>query len=291
PHTMPHTRLDASADFKGKSKRGLYGDVIEEIDFHVGRVLDTLRELGLAENTYVLFTSDNGPWLIKNKDRADGHRPDDHGGSAGPLRSGKVSTFEGGVRVPTILWGPNRVPANTVCDSIASTMDIMPTFAALAGADVPSDRVIDGEDIRHLFHGDFDKADPEKAYFYYLRVRLQAVRQGKWKLHLPREQEPIGVEPFRRNVHIAQADRVGFEQPFLVDLSADLGETTNVAQDHPQVVRNLMGLADSMREDLGDYDRVGKNMRFFDPLERRPKRPPVPKPRKPPPKKASASRE
>ena len=144
PHTMPHTRLDASADFKGKSKRGLYGDVIEEIDFHVGRILDTLRELQLAENTYVLFTSDNGPWLIKNKNRADGHLPSDHGGSAGPLRSGKVSTFEGGVRLPTILWGPGRVPANTVCDSIATTMDILPTFALLADAAIPADRVIDG---------------------------------------------------------------------------------------------------------------------------------------------------
>ena len=138
PHTMPHTRLDASAKFKGKSKRGLYGDVIEEIDFNVGRILDALDELKLAEKTYVLFTSDNGPWLIKNKDHADGHLPGDHGGSAGPFRSGKVSTFEGGVRVPTILWAPGRVPAGTVCDSIATTMDVMPTFAALAGAEVPS---------------------------------------------------------------------------------------------------------------------------------------------------------
>ncbi len=110
PHTMPHTRLDASEQFKGKSNRGLYGDVIEEIDFNVGRIIDAVNEMGLAEQTYVLFTSDNGPWLIKNKDHADGHLPSDHGGSAGPLRSGKVSTFEGGVRVPTILWGPGRVP-------------------------------------------------------------------------------------------------------------------------------------------------------------------------------------
>ena len=185
PHTMPHTRLDASTPFKGKSERGLYGDVIEEIDFNVGRLLDAIKNLDLAETTYVLFASDNGPWLIKNKNDADGHLPSDHGGSAGPLRSGKVSTFEGGVRVPAILWGPGRVPAGTSCDTIATTMDIMPTFAALSGAKLPTDRVIDGSDIRHLFHGDFEKADPAKAFFYYLRVHLQAVRQGNWKLHLP----------------------------------------------------------------------------------------------------------
>lgn len=279
PHSMPHTRLDASPAFKGKSRRGLYGGVIEEIDFHVGRILDTLSELNLAKNTYVLFTSDNGPWLIKNKDHADGHLPGDHGGSAGPLRSGKVSTFEGGVRVPAILWAPGKVPAGTVCDLVATTMDVMPTFAALAGADVPSDRVIDGEDIRHLFHGEFDKANRDKAYFYYLRVHLQAVRQGKWKLHLPREKEPIGVAPFSRNTHIAPEDRVGFEEPFLVDLENDLGETTNLAAENPQVVERLLGLAESMREDLGDYDRVGNNMRFFDPLVTRPTKPPVPGPR------------
>ena len=109
PHTMPHTKLDASPQFKGKSKRGLYGDVIEEIDFNVGRILDAIRKNGIEKKTYVLFTSDNGPWLIKNKNLADGHLKRDHGGSAGPLRSGKVSSFEGGLRVPTILWGPDRV--------------------------------------------------------------------------------------------------------------------------------------------------------------------------------------
>ncbi|TWT91200.1 Arylsulfatase [Neorhodopirellula pilleata] len=276
PHTMPHTRLDASPQFKGKSKRGLYGDVIEEIDFNVGRVLDAVTEMGLADNTYVIFTSDNGPWLTKNKDYANGRLPSDHGGSAGPLRSGKVSTFEGGVRVPCIVWGPGRVPAGTTCDSIASTLDLLPTLAALADAETPSDRVIDGEDIRHLFHGEFDKATADKAYYYYLRVHLQAVRQGQWKLHLPRDAEPIGAAPFRRNTHIAPADRIGFDSPFLVDLENDLGETTNVADEHPQITQRLLGLAETMREDLGDYNRVGKNMRFFDTNGPRPTTPPVP---------------
>lgn len=281
PHSMPHTRLDASPPFKGRSKRGLYGDVIEELDFNVGRIVDALQKWGLAKNTYVIYTSDNGPWLNKNKGFADGHRPKDHGGSAGPLRSGKVSTFEGGVRVPCIAWAPGRVPAGKTCDSIASTLDLLPTFAALAGAEVPSDRVIDGEDIRHLLHGEFDKATPDKTFYYYLRVHLQAVRQGKWKLHLPRDADPIGAAPFTPNLHIAPNDRIGFDTPFLVDLDRDLGETTNVADEHPKVTKRLLQLAEAMRADIGDYDRVGKNMRFFDLDGPRPAEPPVPAPRKP----------
>jgi arylsulfatase len=280
PHTMPHTKLDASAQFKGKSKRGLYGDVIEEIDFNVGRILDSIEKLGLTDNTYVVFTSDNGPWLIKNKDFADGHLPRDLGGSAGQLRSGKVSTFEGGVRIPCIVWGPGRVPAGISCNSIASTLDIFPTFAAMAGADLPTDRVIDGQDIQHLLHGKFDEADANKAYYYYLRVHLQAVRQGKWKLHLPRAKEPVGAAPFGRNVHIAPADRVGFAKPFLVDLENDIGETTDVSDQHPKVVEQLLGLAETMRGDLGDYDRVGTNMRFFDLTGERPATPPLPAPKR-----------
>jgi len=276
PHTMPHTRLDATDQFKGKSKRGLYGDVIEEIDFNVGRILDAVEEMGLSKNTYVLFTSDNGPWLIKNKNHQDGSLPRDHGGSAGPLRSGKVSTFEGGVRVPTVLWGPGHVPAGATCDKLASTLDVLPTFAALAGAEVPRDRVIDGEDVTHLFHGKFDQANPDKAFYYYLRVHLQAVRQGKWKLHLPRDEEQVGTAPFLVNRHIAPVDRIGFEKLFLVDLDEDLGETTNVAEQHPDVVHKLLGLAQDMRNDLGDFDQVGKNMRFFDITGQRPARPPVP---------------
>ena len=289
PHTMPHTKLAASAKFAGKSKRGLYGDVVEEIDFNTGRIIDAVRELGLEKKTYVLFTSDNGPWLIQNENYADGHLAADHGGSAGPLRSGKVSTWEGGVRVPAVLWGPAGVPVGKTCDRIASTLDMLPTLAALSGADVPRDRVIDGEDISHLFHGQFTKANPEKAFYYYLRVQLQAVRQGKWKLHLPREAEPASVAPFTQNRHIAPADRVGFATPFLIDLEEDLGETRNVAGDHPDVVKRLLALAEAMRTDLGDHDHVGKNMRFFDPLDQRPTTPPLPPPRKPKPKKPKAA--
>lgn len=276
PYSMVHTRLDASPEFKGKSPRGLYGDTVEEIDYNCGRIIDKLEELGLTENTYVLFTSDNGPWLIKNKDRLDGTLPSDHGGSAGELRSGKVSTWEGGVRVPTILRAPGRVPAGNECDKIAATIDLLPTFAKLAGTEAPTDRVIDGVDIRHLFAGDFEEADENRFFAYYFINSLQAVRQGKWKLHLPRPPNPPWLGPFSRNNHIAAADWQGFAEPFLVNLESDPGETRSVAGENPEVLESLLQLAEKVRADIGDHDRVGENMRFFDPMEERPARPPFP---------------
>ena len=275
--------MDASPKFKGKSSRGLYGDAVEEIDFNCGRIIDTLKKLKLVDNTYFLFTSDNGPWLIKNKDKVDGHLKTDHGGSAGLLRSGKVSTWEGGVRVPTILWAPGRVPAGKVCDKIAATIDVMPTFAKLAGTKAPTDRVIDGTDIRHLFVGAFHEADPDRVFRYYFINHLQAVRQGKWKLHLPRPARPGWLGPFANNRHIHPSDWAGIEKPFLVDLDADPGETKSVAEANPKVLAHMLKLAEEARADIGDYNRVGKNMRFFDPLEERPAKPPFPRlaPKKP----------
>ena len=283
PHTMPHTRLDASADFKGKSKRGLYGDVVEEIDFSAGRIIDTLKKHELTDNTYFLFTSDNGPWLSKNKNHEDGHLPGDQGGSAGNWRSGKVSTWEGGVRVPTILWAPGKVPAGTECNKLAATIDILPTFAKLAGAEAPTDRVIDGEDIQHLFAGNFEKATKDKVFRYYFLNTLQAVRQEKWKLHLPRPARPSWLGGFTNNRHIAPGDWIEMKTPFLVDLEADPGETKNVATENPMVVAHLLELAEDARVDIGDYNRVGENMRFFDPMEKRPEKPNFPslRPRKP----------
>ena len=274
PYSMVHTKLGASAEFKGKSPRGIYGDAVEEIDYSCGRIIDALKQHELIDNTYFLFTSDNGPWLIKNRDHVDGQRPTDHGGSAGPLRSGKVSTWEGGVRVPTILWAPGRVPADTECDKIAATIDLLPTFAQLANAKAPTDRVIDGIDISHLFRGDFAAADPDRYFRYYFINTLQAVRQGKWKLHLPRPANPEWLGPMANNRHIAKADWVAIKEPFLVDLEADPGETKSVAEANPEVVKNLLKLAEAAREDIGDHDWVGKNMRFFEPMEQRPERPP-----------------
>jgi len=264
PHTMPHTRLGASNKFKGKSPRGLYGDVIEEIDHSTGQILDALGELGLEKNTYVLFTSDNGPWLIKNQGKIDGTLEGDHGGSAGILRSGKVSTWEGGQRVPAVFWAPGRIHPNTTCKTMASTLDILPTFTTLAGAKTPKDRDLDGEDISRLLAGRFDEARMEKVYYYYLRTTLQAVRQGKWKLHLPRPAKRPWLAPFAQNKHIHPKDDAAFGEPLLYDLEGDVSETTNVAQANPKVVKQLLAIAEKARTEIGDYNRIGSGARFFD---------------------------
>ncbi|MBM3757937.1 MAG: sulfatase, partial [Acidobacteria bacterium] len=254
---MPHTALAASAKFKGKSPRGLFGDVVEELDFNVGRILDALRQQGLDRNTYVLFTSDNGPWLIKRQE----------GGSSGPFRSGKVSTWEGGVRVPCIFWAPGRIPAGRVIPEMAATLDVMPTFARLAGQTPPSDRVIDGLDIGPLLHGAASAQSPRDTYYYYLWTHLQAVRRGKWKLHVPRPGQPQWIMPLLRSPHIEARDAQDIAQPMLFDLDADPGERYDVAAANPEVVRDMLELVERVRTDLGDYNRTGKNVRFFDPME------------------------
>ena len=258
PHTMAHTKLGASAQFRGKSKRGLYGDVVEEIDFNVGRILDTVRELGLDGRTYIIFMSDNGPWAIKKE----------HGGSALPLRGTKTSTWEGGLRVPCIMRAPGRIPAGIVCDEIASTMDMLPTLAKLAGGKTPTDRVIDGHDISALMHGERGAASPAEAFFYYQHTHLQAVRSGKWKLHLPRPANPPWTPNWAR--HIDAEDVFDIEEPMLFDLDSDIGESHDVAVEHQEVVGRLLEFAERARSDIGDYNRVGRNARFFDPQPRRP---------------------
>ena len=286
-HTMPHTALHASEQFRGKSRRGLYGDVIEEIDWNVGRILDALKKLGLAERTYVVFTSDNGPWLIKNKNRAHGSQPADHGGAARPLRSGKASTWEGGQRVPCIAWAPGRVPAGSVCDEVASTLDVLPTFAALAGAPAPTDRILDGHDITPLIHAAPGAVSPTEAYYYYLWTHLQAVRSGKWKLHLARPARPPWCARLAGR-HIHPKDVFEITKPLLYDLAADVGEQHDVADAHPDVVERLLKLAEKARDDVGDYDRIGKGARFFDDGPRRPRmnawktrrKPPRPRPKR-----------
>ncbi|NQU20436.1 MAG: sulfatase [Candidatus Nealsonbacteria bacterium] len=231
PHTMPHVPLFASEKFKDTSARGLYGDVIEEIDWSVGQILDTLRELDLAENTLVLFTSDNGPWLSKGK----------NGGCALPLRDGKFSTWEGGMREPCIMWWPGKVPADTTCSEVAATIDVLPTFAKLAGADVPRDRKIDGRDISKLISGNPDARSPHDTYFF----RGQAVRAGKWKLHL-KARDTVKKRPDQTF-------------PALYDLSTDIGEDHNVATENPDVVDRLTKLLQQHNEEIAANKRpVGK---------------------------------
>jgi len=257
-HTMPHTKLAASKQFLGKSKRGLYGDVVEEIDWNTGRLLDAVKELGLDDNTYVIFTSDNGPWWTKKE----------HGGSAKPLRGAKTSTWEGGLRVPCIMRAPGKIPSNTVCRELSSSMDLFPTFAALSGGTVPTDRTIDGHDIRALMHGEPGAKSPTQAYFFYQHTYLQAVRSEKWKLVLQRPAQAPWAANWRN--HIDPKDVIAIEQPMLIDLEADISETTDVAHANPEVVKALLKAAEWARCDIGDYNRVGKNSRFFDPQPRRP---------------------
>ncbi len=209
PHSMVHVPLFAGDDFRGKSGNGILGDAIEELDWSVGQVLGKLRDLGLAENTLVLFTSDNGPAR----------------GSAGPLRGRKGDTWEGGMREPTIAWWPGTVPPGASYDSVASTMDVLPTFARLAGTSAPTDRTIDGHDISAILKGDLDQPSAYDAFYYYRGYELRAVRSGKWKLHTTGE---------------------------LYDLDGDIGETSNVSVENSEVVERLEGLLENARAELGD---------------------------------------
>lgn len=258
PYTMPHTRLAASVQFRGKSRRGLYGDVIEEIDWNVGRILTCAKELGLGNQTFVIFTSDNGPWWKKK----------DQGGSALPLRGAKTSSWEGGLRVPCIMWAPGRIPAGAVCHEITCTMDLLPTLAGLAGAEIPRDRVIDGQDISAWLHGGTKAKAAARVFYYYVHTHLQAVRAGRWKLHLARSAEPPWCPKWAS--HIDSGDVIDIPTPMLFDLETDIGETIDVAQAHPEIVKQLLDLADWARKDIGDYDRMGLNARFFDAQPRRP---------------------
>lgn len=233
PHTAVHVPIHPGEKFREKSRNGRYGDWVEEVDWSVGRVLDTLRELKLDKRTLVIFSSDNGPWLTRGKD----------GGEAGPLRGGKGSTFEGGVRVPTIAWWPGTVAAGRTCDAIAGNIDLLPTFVSLAGGSVPSDRKIDGRDFSPLLLGT-SKDSPREAHYYYRGYKLEAVRCGPWKLALGPQAEAMGQGKAPADVAAAGVR--------LYNLDADIGERANVAAEHPDVVKRLQTLASQMAADLGD---------------------------------------
>jgi arylsulfatase A-like enzyme len=260
PHVMPHVPIFASDKFRGKSGAGLYGDVIEELDSGIGEVLATIKRLGLDEKTLVIFCSDNGPFLSYGN----------HAGSAGPLREGKLTTFEGGVRVPCIMRWPGQIPAGRTCPDLLSTLDLLPTVAKLVGGKL-SDNKIDGQDRWLLIAGQ-PGAKPRETFYYYAGDELQAVRSGPWKLHLPHEYltpaEPPGKNGKPANFENLKpesmqmsglrgiASRHGYlvkkiEQS-LYNLDEDVGETTNVARQHPDVVERLLKLAEEARADLGD---------------------------------------
>ncbi len=227
-HTMVHSIIDASPEFRGKSDGDLYGDTLEELDFHTGRLLDTLDELGLRENTMVIFTTDNGPW--NNFEDVLGPRHDGAiaWGSSGPLREGKGSTYEGGLRVPCIVRWPGQVPAGRTNDAIFATIDFMPTFANLAGYDVPDDRIIDGVDQTELLLGKNENGARDN-YFYFCQSELHGVRVNNWKLILPNRQK-----------HYGYVDDKGSGKTELYDLDADIGETTNLVNKHADIVKQLI---------------------------------------------------
>ncbi|MBW8884945.1 MAG: sulfatase-like hydrolase/transferase [Planctomycetia bacterium] len=224
-HNMPHVPLFRSDEFAGKSRRGLYGDVVEELDKSVGTVLDALRETNLADRTLVIFTSDNGPWLMYNE----------QGGSAGLLREGKGSTWEGGMREPTIAWWPGKVPAGSVSQELASTLDFLPTFCALAGVEAPKDRQLDGYDITSVLSGG---ASQRKEMFYYRSYDLMAVRVGPWKAH------------FLTQAGYGQPKADPHDPPLLFNLDVDPGENYNVAEKNPAVLKEIKALVEKHRAEM-----------------------------------------
>ena len=230
-HTAVHTPLYPGAAFAGKSSNGRIGDWIEEVDWSTGRILDALRELKLDENTLVIFTSDNGPWLIKGADA----------GSAGPLRGGKGSTWEGGMREPTLARWPGKIAPGSVCDAVAGTIDLLPTAVALAGGNLPASPVIDGRDISSLLLGK-TTTSPREAHYYFRSYDLEAVRQGPWKLALAPQHETMGKGVL--------ADASG-TAPRLYNLDEDIGEKSNVADKHPDIVAKLQVLAAKMAAEIG----------------------------------------
>jgi arylsulfatase len=260
PHVMPHVPIFVSDRFRGKSGSGLYGDVIEELDSGIGEVLAAINRNGLDDRTFVIFCTDNGPFLSY----------ENHAGSAGPLREGKLTTFEGGVRVPCIMRWPGQIPARRTCGELLSTIDLLPTIARLIGGSLPTNR-IDGEDRWPLISGQPD-AKPRENFYYYAGDEMQAVRSGPWKLHLAHEYltpakpagkngKPANFENLKpESMQLSGLHGIASRHGYLVkkieqslfNLDEDIGETTDVSRSHPEVVGRLLKLADAARADLGD---------------------------------------
>jgi arylsulfatase A len=254
-HSMPHVPLFVSDTFRGKTERGLYGDVIAEIDWSVGEIMKALKTHGLEKNTWVIFTSDNGPWLSYG----------DHAGSAHPLREGKITSWEGGTRVPCIMRWPGKIPAGTESTDMLMTIDLFPTIAKLIGAKLPAHR-IDGQDVWPLIAGKRGARNPHDSYwFYFDRNQLQAVTSGdgRWKLLLPHQYRTLGGEPGGRDGRPVPYQQGTIHGPELYDLKSDKSETTDVAARHPEIVKRLQIEAERARRELGDSltGRTGDGVR------------------------------
>lgn len=253
-HNMPHVPLGVSDKFRGKSQSGLYGDVIEELDWSLGEIQKTLKAFNLDEKTLLIFVSDNGPWI---EDIIG-----DHAGHADPLRGAKMKSWEGGPRVPCIMRWPGKIPAGRKSDAIITTMDLLPTFSQLAGTVLPAELTIDGKDLMPLLTGKSARSSHE-YYYYYCYTHLQAIRDARWKLVLPRPAKPKWMGWWARMI-----DEV--KEVELYDLKMDMAESNNVAKQHPDVVARLLKQVEAARMELGDVGTIGSGVRFFDKGVRRP---------------------
>jgi len=250
-HSMAHVPLGVSDKFKGKSEQGMYGDVTMELDWSVGKIMKTLKESGIEKNTLVIYTSDNGPWLNF------GNRA----GSTGGLREGKGTSWEGGQREPTIMKWPGVIPEGVICNKLSSTIDLLPTFAAITGAPLPKHK-IDGINILSLMKGN-PGANPRDHFYYYYQINsLEAVRKGNWKLVLPHQYRSYeGVIPGKDGFPGPYAKKV--TDTVLYNLRRDPGERYDVHKVYPEIVEDIFHLVEQARADLGDdlTHRVGKNVR------------------------------
>ncbi len=241
PHSMVHVPLFVSDKFKDKSGAGLFGDVVMEVDWSVGEIRKALDEAGIADNTLVIFTSDNGPWLSYGN----------HAGSAKPLREGKGTMFEGGYRVPCVMTWPGQIPADSKCDELATTLDILPTVAELLKVELPTSRKIDGKNVLPLMTGESEATTPHEIFYCYYGGELHAVRDGRFKLHLPHGYRTMAGRPGGKDgtPNDYSHKKIGQE---LFDLKNDVGETTDVSERYPEIVERLLAAAEAARADLGD---------------------------------------
>ena len=242
PHTMGHVPLGVSDKFRGKSEQGMYGDVMMEIDWSVGEIEKALQANGIAENTVFIFTTDNGPWLNYGN----------HAGSAGGLREGKTTSWEGGQRVPFIIKWPAGTPAGTICNKLSCAVDILPSFAKLTGAKLPQSK-IDGTDLTELWIGNLDAEPRQDILFYYGRNNLNAVRKGNWKLVLPHTWASYDAKP---GVDGRGGPRINkkVETPQLYNLQRDPAEQFNVIEYYPEMAAEIMQTVEAARAELGDMN-------------------------------------
>ncbi|WP_190810912.1 sulfatase [Flagellimonas sp. S3867] len=241
PHPQPHVPLFVSDKFKGKSERGLYGDVIMEIDWSVGQIMEALKDNGLEENTIVIFTSDNGPWLSYGN----------HAGSALPLREGKGTGWEGGQREPFIMKYPNKLKAGQEISVPVMAIDILPTIAELTDSKLP-EKIIDGKSAWKVITGESKEAVQEAYFFYYRVNEMFGVRYGKWKLYFPHRYRTMDGQEPGNDGQPGEYRMIDMEEIELYDVENDISETKNVASEHPEVVEKIKLLANTMRTRLGD---------------------------------------